>query len=87
VRRSDLDVNRHVNNAVYVRWALDAAPPELVETARLSSLEVSVRAEARAGDAVLARWAREPGAEDAWLHQLLREEDGRELARLRTRWA
>jgi acyl-ACP thioesterase len=88
VRRSDLDVNRHVNNAVYVRWAVDAAPPELVETARLATLEVAFRAEAVAGDAVLARCSPEPGAgEGRLLHRLVREEDGRELTRLRTRWA
>jgi acyl-CoA thioesterase FadM len=86
VRRSDLDVNRHVNNAVYVRWALDAAPPEIAETARLASLEASFRAEARAGDGVVVRCAPEPGAEGVLLHRLLREEDGRELTRLRTAW-
>lgn len=88
VRQSDLDMNRHVNNAVYVGWALESAPAEVAETRRPVDLEVGFRAEARAGDTVLARCAREAGAASGgFLHEIVREKDGKELARLRVNWA
>lgn len=88
VQRSDLDINHHVNNAVYVRWALDSVPADLAESLRPAAVEAAYRAEALAGDAVLVRTAPAPdrAADVVFLHQVLREADGKELARLRTRW-
>ena len=34
VRQSDLDMNRHVNNAVYVGWALESAPEQVAADPR-----------------------------------------------------
>ena len=78
-----LDLNRHVNNAVYVQWALEAAPVELAGR-RPFAIEVSYRAEAFSGDAVLARAKAMPGP--AVLHQIVNASTGAELTRLRTRW-
>ena len=88
VRQSDLDMNRHVNNAVYVGWALEAAPAEVAENGGPVDIEVGYRAEALAGDTIAARCAPEADAgQGRFLHEIIREEDGRELARLRVRWA
>jgi len=88
VRQSDLDMNRHVNNAVYVGWALESAPEEIAQTRRPVDLEVAFRAEALAGDTVLARCVPEAGADPgSFLHEIVREKDGKELARLRVNWA
>ena len=87
VRRSDLDLNRHVNNVVYVEWALETIPPEVTDTFRLTELEVAFRAEALYGDWVMARSA--PTGDDtspSFVHQLMNERDGRELTRLVSRW-
>ena len=86
VRREDLDVNRHVNNAVYVSWALESVPSAYADARLPVDLEVAFRAEAFCGETVLARCA--ATADGTRLsHQLEREGDGRELARLLTRWA
>ena len=84
----DIDWNRHVNNAVYVSWALEGAPPEILDRRRLAEVEVSYRAEAFCGDEVLSRVGPDEGTvpEAAFLHQIVRPADGVELARLRTRW-
>ena len=86
VRRSDQDSNQHVNNTVYADWALETVPDE-VAAGHLSSLEVSFRAEALYGDSILSRCIATPAANGTeCLHQIVNSRDGRELARLRTRW-
>jgi medium-chain acyl-[acyl-carrier-protein] hydrolase len=86
VRRSDQDSNHHVNNTVYTDWALEAVPDD-VATRHLSSLEVSFRAEALYGDSILSQCVVKRSADAATcLHRIVNSRDGRELARLRTRW-
>jgi len=85
VLRGDLDINRHVNNTVYAGWALETIPDEVDDTCRLAAIEIGFRAEALYGDTIIARTAR---TEDAgrYIHCIENGSDGRELARLRTRW-
>lgn len=86
VLRSDLDVNQHVNNAVFAGWALEAVPDE-VAASTLTELEISFRAEALYGETIESRCAVvERGPATCCLHQIINQQDGRELARLRTRW-
>jgi len=88
VRQSDLDMNRHVNNAVYVGWALESAPEEIAGTLKPVDIEVGFRAEALAGDTVIARCGLGAGANSGrFLQEIVREKDGKELARLRVNWA
>jgi acyl-ACP thioesterase len=83
VLRSDLDTNHHVNNAIYAGWALETVPEEIA-AGTLNELEISFRAEVLYGEAVLSRCVvTGPGL---CLHQIINKKDGRELARLRTRW-
>jgi len=88
VESGHLDWNRHVNNAVYVEWALEGVPPEVLLKSRPLELEVSYRAEAFYGDEVLSVVQAVPGtgAGPVFLHQILNAASGTELARLRTRW-
>lgn len=85
VQRSDLDINHHVNNTIYAGWALEAVPDELARGA-LAELEISFRAEVLYGESILSRCAIMEGAPSTCLHQIMRSGDGRELARLRSRW-
>lgn len=89
VEMGHLDWNRHVNNAVYVQWALEGVPPDVLMNRRPTEIEVSYRAEAFYGDEVLSAAQRVPEGESAgtaFLHQILNAATGAELARLRTRW-
>jgi acyl-ACP thioesterase len=88
VEMGHLDWNRHVNNAVYVQWALEGVPPDVSMSLRPMELEVSYRAEALYGDEVLSVAQQVPEGESgtAFLHQILNAATGTELARLRTRW-
>jgi len=83
VLRGDLDTNHHVNNAIYAGWALETVPDEIA-AGTLIELEISFRAEVLYGETVLSRCVvTGPGL---CLHQIVNKKDGRELARLRTRW-
>jgi acyl-ACP thioesterase len=83
-----LDWNRHVNNAVYVAWALEGVPPEVLLKKRPHELEVSYRAEAFYSEEILSvvQAVPETGQGPVYLHQILNAASGMELARLRTRW-
>jgi medium-chain acyl-[acyl-carrier-protein] hydrolase len=84
VRYADIDLNLHVNNASYVAWALEGMAREVWQASRVAELEVLYRAECVLGGAVLSRV--QPAGDGTYLHAIVREEDGRELARLTTRW-
>jgi len=88
VESAHIDWNRHVNNAVYVQWALEAVPPDVLQRSRPVDLEVSYRAEAFYGDKVVSVLQRVAGAdrEAVFLHQILNAATGAELTRLKTRW-
>jgi acyl-ACP thioesterase len=95
VEMSHLDLNKHVNNAVYIQWALEAVPEDVLTRRRPVELEVSYRAEAFYGDAVLSRAGADPGAATSpagstsgpfFLHQIVNARTGAELTRLRTGW-
>jgi len=87
VRMGDLDQNRHVNNAVYLDWAIEAIPQEIVENFLPAEIHIAYRAEALSGGRIMSR-AAALESPDPWifLHQLVGEGEGRELTRLMTSW-
>ena len=84
VRFADIDQNLHVTNASYVTWAVEAMPVEHWRASRLAAVEVQYLAEGLYGSAILSRVART--GPDSCAHAIVREEDGKELARLATSW-
>jgi fatty acyl-ACP thioesterase A len=57
VRRCDLDMNRHANNAAYVAWILEDVPTRFCDEQFTSGLDMEFRAECGFGDAVRSRAA------------------------------
>lgn len=51
-KRSDLDMNHHVNNVKYVRWMLETIPGEFLESHQLSSMVLEYRRECGSSDIV-----------------------------------
>jgi len=84
VRFADIDLNWHVNNVSYVQWLLEAVPKETWHERRPSVVDAQYVAECDWGGRILAR-ARSTGP-DQFLHQVVREADGREIARGMTAW-
>ena len=88
VRMSDMDINQHVNNAHYAAWALETVPEPVLRNSLPTELEIHFRSAAVYGDRVLSRTRQlRAGDTPEFLHQLVSDRDGRELTRLRTRWA
>jgi medium-chain acyl-[acyl-carrier-protein] hydrolase len=88
VRQADLDWNRHANHVVYIEWAVETAPPDVVTRLRPSEIEADFRGQARYGDEIVSRVeAMPPGAGPGLIHQIVRAQDKAELARLRTLWS
>ncbi|MFP4456938.1 MAG: acyl-[acyl-carrier-protein] thioesterase [Clostridia bacterium] len=52
VQKSELDVNKHVNNAVYYNWITDSLDLDQYNKNMISELSVNYSAEARLGDAI-----------------------------------
>ena len=84
VRRSDLDMLGHANNVHYLEWVLESPPAEKWQDAYPVEVDIQFRTEARAGDLLVSQCAE--AGEDAFLHNLVRGEDGAEVVRAKTRW-
>lgn len=85
VRYADIDVNLHVTHASYPAWAIEAVPKGVWHASHLAAVEVQYLAEAHHGAAILSRLART--GERSFAHAIVREEDGKDLARLTTEWS
>ncbi len=88
VQFNDIDTNQHVNSAAYFSWCLHALPHDFLSAHRLRSAEIAYRQEAVLGDTVriASTMASAPDAAPVYLHEVLRDQDGRLLVQLRTHW-
>jgi acyl-ACP thioesterase len=87
IRRSDLDVNVHVNHVKYLEWALETFDLDFFSSWRLASLEIDFLAELNFGDAVLTEAELQVEERTAVaLFSVSRQDDSSEAARISTRW-
>ena len=82
----DLDYNRHVNNVVYSRWAVEGMPRDILFSGRPQELEINYRSEAFYGDEieVITQTPETPGG--FWIQQVYNLASGKEVSRIRSRW-
>ncbi len=85
VRYQDIDHNLHVTNTSYVAWALEAVPQAVWQVERLAMMDVQFVAECSYGAAVLSR-AKPGQTPKSFGHAIVREEDGKILAKLASAW-
>ncbi|MDR2979274.1 MAG: hypothetical protein LBV02_02365 [Bacteroidales bacterium] len=81
---SDLDVNQHVNNSMYLQMAIDSFPINYVETHQLSECYLNFIWQAKKGDYYAVQSA--DIAPDDIITSIFSKEGGRELARVETIW-
>jgi len=86
-RLADIDMYRHVNNVVYVEWAVETLSALVVEGWILRDHEINFRSEVSFGETVLAETEEVPAGDTRiFLHRLTRKHGGKEVALLRTWW-
>ena len=83
VRRSDLDINRHVNHIHYIDWLFEALPEELCSK-QLARLDINYRAEALAGDVIESRAVL--AKDGRTIHSLVRASDNLTLTCATCSW-
>lgn len=79
VRKTDLDLNRHVNNVRFIEWALSCLPDDTA----VSEIDIQFMAESIMGDTDVAE-AKEQSADQnskAFDHQIRRASDDKILAK------
>jgi medium-chain acyl-[acyl-carrier-protein] hydrolase len=80
---ADIDINDHVNNTVYLDWALRAIPGEL-RRQKPRALEAAFLGEARLGDEIFCQSEKSAEGNRTIISQSLQDTaGGRELTRLR----
>lgn len=84
VRLSDLDANTHANNARIAEWIVEGVGRETWTGNVIRGLDIDFLAEALHADAMSSRAGR--ACDGQVLHSLVRDGDGREIARARTLW-
>jgi len=84
VKYSDLDINMHANNVQYIKWALDTYPLGHRLGSVFESAEINYLAESLPGDEIAVK-TMETG-DNIFEHSLVRQNDGKELCRLRVGW-
>lgn len=83
VRFDDIDLNNHVNNAVYILWATEAVKPEFRMSHIPSELEVTFKKECLWGEEVAIKTQME---DKKSMHSIVSKKDGRELCRIDITW-
>ena len=83
VRFDDIDVNNHVNNAVYPLWLSETVDDEFRNNHTISEIEISFKKEIHAGEVVKSKSSRN-GLES--IHSIISMTDGREAARAVLKW-
>jgi medium-chain acyl-[acyl-carrier-protein] hydrolase len=86
VRHSDLDINLHTNNAMYIKWITDSYDLDFRMSHFPSSFEINYLAESRWDDEIYLRSAPDKINGEYYNHSLVRSVDNTELCRMRIGW-
>ncbi|WP_176466176.1 acyl-[acyl-carrier-protein] thioesterase [Aliifodinibius salipaludis] len=78
VRKTDLDLNRHVNNVHFIEWALSCLP----EVSSVNEIDIRFMAESVAGDVDIAEAKKHSSdSSNQYYHQIRRASDNKILAK------
>ncbi|KAG0609217.1 hypothetical protein M758_8G167200 [Ceratodon purpureus] len=64
-KRTDLDMNQHVNNVKYIGWMMESVPPAIMDGYELASMSLEYRRECGQSDMVQSMTSLEPSTSDA----------------------
>lgn len=78
---SDIDLNGHVNNIVYLRWMLDALPFQIRQNQRIISIDVNYHAEMFPGETAEVYYGTNDQTDNVFFSCIIRQSDSKELCR------
>ena len=81
---SDTDMAKHVNNAVYIRWALDSFKPDHYARYQLKALTINYLNETFFGDTVIIKYWQITDQE--YYHEIINLSDKNLICRIKTNW-
>ena len=82
----DIDVNLHVNNALYIHWVMNCYEPEFISIFTPDMIEVNYLSEGHRDDMVNIITKAGDDRSAPFIHSVVRENDRTELCRLRIHW-
>ncbi len=86
-RMHDLDFNRHINNSVYVVWALESIGQEIIKTLRPREITVNYIGESLYGETITSLTQEEKTNQShTFLHSIVSDQSNKEITRLKTVW-
>lgn len=85
VRYDELDLNQHVNNAIYFGWAIDTMPFEFLSQNNVKEIEVAFKKEAHAGMKILSKVFYDTATKTS-IHSIENAETNEELTGLKIKW-
>lgn len=86
-RFTELDMNQHINNAVYLVWALETLPEEFLRNYLLTEIEVDFKSEILHNHHVrVATQCITSPSDTKAIHLITNEDTSNEAARIRTTW-
>lgn len=85
VRYDDLDINNHVNNTVYITWAMEVLDYEFRSSHKLKSLDIYFKHEVKYGEKILSQVVYDKEA-SATNHVIKNANSGEELCLLRAEY-
>ena len=87
VRKSDLDLNNHVNHVRFIEWAIESVPAVQVSGLMVAQIEISFRSEGLLDDRIIVRSQRSPESEQTeFYHKGYHKENNTELFRAKSVW-
>ncbi|MBQ3117800.1 MAG: hypothetical protein IJC11_05720 [Alphaproteobacteria bacterium] len=84
IRTDDIDLNHHVNNAVYPTWILDALPENYLSNNRIVKLQIQYKNPAQKGDNIVVQTQMKDN--NNTLHIISNLEKSTEFARVVVDW-
>jgi acyl-ACP thioesterase len=86
IKVSDLDVNLHTNNVMYLKWAGDIYDLDFIMNNDPQSAEINYLAESRFDEEILIRSSSDNENSAFHDHSIFRTSDSKELCRIRIEW-
>lgn len=87
IRMHDLDFNTHVNNSVYIVWALETVPENIITQYRPEEILIRYINESLYGDRIKSEIEQETDQpQPVFFHKLTSENTKKENTRLKTIW-